>query len=282
MADRIRHYALGAVALPILFLMMSGLAQAIPETFINVNTLSGGSVPGACSLTDAIKAANGSPVAGTTCPAGTGFDVINFSVTGVIVVDSSNLPFAISDPDLTIIGPQLGCTGSGPCGITINGISEATGGIFVAESGTTLTLKNLAIVAGRAPFGGGVYANGTDLEIDNCLFLGNYAQDITTNHGGKGGAIYINSAGTVDIINSTFAINVALTGTSAPTGSVGGAIADMNNSATLKITASTFEGNEAGAGGAYAAMTKPFVKSTIFADSLGKNCETVTPHDLGY
>jgi hypothetical protein len=282
MADRYRRFALGAVALPMLFLMMSGLAQAVVPNFISVTTLSGGSVPGACSLTDAIKAANGSPVAGTTCSPGTGDDFISFAVTGLIVVDSSNLPFAISDPNLTIVGPSLGCTGVGPCGISIDGISEATGGIFVAESGTSLTLSNLAIISGLAPFGGAIYANGNNLEIDHCLFFNNEASDIVTNHGGKGGAIYINSAGTVSIINSTFSGNFAQAGTVAPTGSVGGAIADMNNSATLKITASTFSGNEAGAGGVYAAMAKPFVKSSIFVNSIGNNCETVTPHDLGY
>lgn len=156
------------------------------------------------------------------------------------------------------------------------------GGIFLAGSGTTLTLKNLTLEDGQAPFGGAIFADGTDLEIDDCLFLNNYAQDITTFHGGKGGAIYINSAGTVDIINSTFTGNTAVTGLYAPTGSVGGAIADMNNSATLKITNCTIADNAAGAGGGYAAMVMPAVKGTIFDANTPQNCATVGINDKGY
>jgi hypothetical protein len=282
MAVRNRRFTLAAVALPFLFLVMSGLVQAAPTNFILVTTLSGGSVSGACSLSDAIKAANTKSVpAGSTCAAGTGTDEIVFMVTGTIVLDA---PLNISDADLVISGPPIGCSGTGPCGITIDGDENpaADGGIIFAETSTTLTLQNLAFTQGLAGEGGAVFADGTDLEIDDCLFYANVAEDEIGFHGGKGGAIYINSAGTVDILNSTFADNEAVNGTVAPTGSAGGAIADMNNSATLKITNSTIDGNSAGGGGGYAAMAKPFVKATLLASNTGGNCETVTPHDLGY
>jgi hypothetical protein len=280
MADRSRRFTLAAVALPFLFLVMSGLSRAAE---IIVTTLNGGSVPGQCSLVDAIKAAN-TKIAQNGCSAGSGDDAIFFNVTGTIVVDTADLPLNISDPDLAIIGPNFGCSGSGPCGVTINGNdnAEMTGGIILAGTGTTLSLENLTFQEGLAAEGGAIYADGTDLEIDHCLFVDNDGADEFTLHGSKGGAIYINSAGTVDILNSTFADNVAMAGVDAPKGSVGGAIADMNNSATLKITNSTFDGNEAGAGGAYAAMTKPLVKATIFDANLPQNCETVHVNDQGF
>jgi hypothetical protein len=276
-----RRSTVAALALPFFFLVMSGLAQA---NEIIVTTTSGGSVSGQCSLVDAIAAANmGVPV--HDCAPGSGDDVIFFNVTGTIVVDASDLPLNISDPDLAIIGPNLGCSGPGPCGITINGneaVAPVTGGLILAGPGTTLALQSLTFTEGLASEGGAIYANGTALEIGNCLFLDNQGEDETTLHGSKGGAIYIDSAGTVDIINSTFADNVAMPGVDAPTASFGGAIADMNSSATLKITNSTFDGNQAGTGGAYYSTTSPLVKATIFDANEPQNCATVDVNDQGF
>lgn len=289
MAGSTRRFTSAAIALPFLFLVMSGLARAIPINLITVDTLSGGSVTGHCSLSDAVKAAN-TGVAQNACPAGNGIDdEITFVVTGTIFLDVGNV-LLVSDANLSIVGPSLGCSGSGPCGITISGNSnpETSGGIVLTEppvypvTSTVLTLKNLTFEEGFAVHGGAIYVNGTDLEIDDCLFVNNAAEDFITAHGGKGGAIYINSAGTVDIINSTFYNNGAIAGSVAPTGSVGGAIADMNNSATLKLTNVTIAGNSASAGGGYAAMTSPLVKGTIFDANTPQNCATVGINDQGH
>ena len=284
MADRDRRFTFAAIALPFLFLVMSGLARAIPINMIIVDTLSGGSVMGHCSLSDAVKAAN-SGVMQNACPAGTGVDEITFAVTGTIFLDVGNTPLNISDPLLTIAGPSLGCSGSGPCGITISGdfYPGTHGGIINTNTtNTVLTLQNLSFTQGVAAEGGAIFANGSNLEIDDCLFYDNTAEDEFALHGGKGGAIYINSAGAVDIINSTFSGNLALNGSVAPTGSVGGAIADMNNSATLTITNATIASNSAAAGGGYAAMTKPLVKGTIFDANIPQNCATVGINDQGH
>ncbi|HKN12476.1 MAG TPA: hypothetical protein VJX68_04700 [Candidatus Binatus sp.] len=131
MAGSKRHFTVAAVAIPFLFLAMSGLARAIPVNFINVDTLNGDHVAGHCSLPDAVKAANGLPVAGATCATGTGNDEIDFLVTGVIAVDVADLPLSISDTHLSIVGPGIGCSGVGPCGITISGGNSLTGGIFL-------------------------------------------------------------------------------------------------------------------------------------------------------
>ena len=283
MAGSNRRFTFAAIALPFLFLVMGGSAHAIINT-ITVDTLSGGSVTGHCSLSDAVKAAN-TGVAQNACPAGIGLDQITFAVTGTIFLDITNIPLNISDSLLTIVGPSIGCTGLGPCGITISGdfYPGTHGGIINTNTtNTVLTLQNLSFTQGVAAEGGAIFANGSNLEIDDCLFYGNTAEDEFALHGGKGGAIYINSAGAVDIINSTFSGNLALNGSVAPTGSVGGAIADMNNSATLTITNATIASNSAAAGGGYAAMTKPLVKGTIFDANIPQNCATVGINDQGH
>ncbi len=252
MADRIRSVAIAAIVLPVLFLAMSGFARAAS---IVVNTLDGGteSVPGPCSLTDAVAAAN---AGGTVknCIAGSGANAITFSVTGTI---STAALLDITDTQLTITGPAGG--------ITIDGSSSHE--IVKADTGTTVTLTNLTFAHGSTSGGGGaIDGDGTALEIDNCTFNNNDAGEI-------GGAVEA-SAGTVTITNSTFASNDGtLEG-----GGVG------NAGSLLKITNSTFSGNEAVKGGAlYTFSGTTDVKSTIFAASTGGNCGTsAVTNDEGY
>ena len=91
MAGSSKRFTFAAVLLPFLFLVTSGSALAIPPNVITVNTLFGGSViavPGPCSLTDAVAAAN----LGTTvqnCVAEPGPNEIVFSVTGTIVLGAT-------------------------------------------------------------------------------------------------------------------------------------------------------------------------------------------------
>lgn len=140
MADRIRSVAIAAIVLPVLFLAMSGFARAAS---IVVNTLDGGteSVPGPCSLTDAVAAAN---AGGTVknCIAGSGANAITFSVTGTI---STAALLDITDTQLTITGPAGG--------ITIDGSSSHE--IVKADTGTTVTLTNLTFAHGSTSGGGG-------------------------------------------------------------------------------------------------------------------------------
>jgi hypothetical protein len=262
MADRNRWFTGAAIALPFLFLVMSGLARA---NEIVVTTTSGESVSGQCSLVDAITAANeGSQVNG--CAPGSGDDLIFFDVTGTITVDPFDLPLKISDPDLAIIGPNLGCSGAGPCGVTISGGLTGVvpaGGIILPEPGTTLELDTLTFEDGNSEFGGAIFADGTDLEISNCLFLNNQ----TTPQASVlsvGGAIDAH-AGTVEITNSTFYGN-----TTFPLGSIdteGGAIF-VDTGATLKLTNSTFEDNVSETGSAIFNQGTADLKGNIFADNL--------------
>src|ERR1700722_17579916 len=113
MAGSTRRLTLAAIALPILFVMMSGLAQA-KDIFVNTTD---GESPAAplCSLPDAITAHN-IQTAVNGCPAGTVNDTIFIDVTGTILIDE---PLEIAQGTLFIQGPIFGCSGLGPCGITI-------------------------------------------------------------------------------------------------------------------------------------------------------------------
>jgi Right handed beta helix region len=279
MAARIRRYTL-AVALPLLFLAMSGLARAAT---ITVDTTSAGHVAGECTLEDAVKSANNQAApSGSSCTAGSSNnDTIDFSVTGTISIAAT---LNITDTQLAIMGF------AGSPGITISG-GNATQ--IVTVGATNLTLENLTLADGfvAAPptaFGGAIYEDLTNLEIENCTFIDNTAGGAAG--AGAGGAIFMNS-GTVTIINSTFANNTAQSGpTGMPEPGDGGAI--FNDTGTLTTTNTTFSGNDAGAG-AVISMLSVFMhpaitslRSTLLANSKGGggNCDTSfgTVTDDGY
>ena len=239
MAVRKRRFTLAVVALPVLFLAMAGLARA---NTILVNTLDGGSetVPGPCSLTDAVAAANAGGTV-NNCVAGSGANTITFSVTGTINL-GGQLEITTSSP-LAINGPSVG-------GITLSAL--ITNGIVAGNLGTTFTLTNLTLINS----GGAVFTKGISLTIENCTFFNNQAND--------GGAVFASNA-TVTITNSTFVDNVATTD--------GGAIETFQD-ATMLLTNDTFVGNEAMEGGALYtnSLGTTDVKGSIFADSTGNNC----------
>ena len=275
MADRNRRFKVVAIALPLLFLVMSGLARA---NDIFVNTTDGES-PAAplCSLPDAITAHNlHSTVNG--CGPASGNDRIFFDVTGTIFIDE---PLEIMSGTLSINGPIFGCTGPGPCGITIDG--ESTVQIIQADVSTHVYLEALTLQHGLgitlAPNtgGGAIAAHGASLTINDCLFVHNQAIGSSPATGGEGGAIYAGiTTGTIVIVNSTFANNTAVHGTGLP--SFGGAIS--NDTANLKITNCTFSGNSADDAGGIDFDGPTSLKNTILGNNTGGNCSG-TPTDKG-
>jgi hypothetical protein len=279
MAGSNRRFAFAAILLPLLFLTMSGLARA---NDIFVNTTDGES-PAAplCSLPDAITAHNLQTIV-NGCAAGNGLDVIFIEVTGTILIDE---PLEITNGIVTIQGPLFGCSGAGPCGITING--EDTVEIVEADAGTSVFLFNLTLADGSANTftgGGAVSANGTLLQVFDSTFLNNTAHGPDATDGGRGGAISQLSNGEVDITNSTFVGNTAVPGTTSGD-SFGGAIYSTASSSTtrLTVTNSTFSGNSASKGGVYHTMNNhPMLKGDILANSTGKNCGALKPIDNGF
>ena len=279
MAGSNRRYTVAAIVLPFLLLAISGLSRA---NDIFVNTTDGDSDPAPlCTLADAVAAHN-SETAVNGCAAGNGLDTIFFAVTGTITIDE---PLEITNGILQIAGPTFGCSGAGPCGITISGGGSSQ--IVVADADTLVGLFFLTLRNGFANtfFGGGaISANGTFLEVDDCLLLNNTAEGPDAFDGGRGGALSQVSNGEVEIINSTFVGNSAVPGTSSGDG-LGGAIYSTASSTTLlTVTNSTFSGNSATKGAVYHTMANhPELKGDILANSSGsKNCGALTPVDNGF
>ena len=274
MAGSNQRVTLAAVLLPLLFLAMTGLARA---NDIVVNTISGESEAAPlCSLPDAITAHN---IHGTMngCGPGSASDTIFFAVTGTISIDE---PLQITSGTVEIDGPPFGCSGAGPCGITIDG--GGTVQLIQAESLTTVILNALTLADGLGitavpdTGGGAIFAIGSALEINDCLFVNNKAQGSDSTIGGEGGAIYAGITGQLIVVNSTFANNTAVHGTSIA--SEGGAIyAEFDN---LKITNSTISGNSADDTGGVDFSGPTRLKNTILANNTGGNCSG-HPTDLG-
>lgn len=272
MAAREWRFPVGAIALSLFFLAISGLARATNYT---VDTVADTSGAGDCSLRDAINAANGSPTAGSTCTtAGTGSDTIGFSVTGTIAL-ASTLP-TITDTGLTITGP------TGSPGVTIDGGSSLQ---VMAVSGTA-TLQILTVAHGSSAGAGGGILNSGTLTITNCTFSSNSAATlgggidnagatltvtnstfVSNSASADGGAIFNDSDGTLTVTNSTFSDNSSV--------DFGGGIFNGHN-AILKITNSTFSGNSTSAsngGGVENFLGSASLKGTILAaESSGGNC----------
>jgi hypothetical protein len=179
------------------------------------------------------------------CLAGSAPDTIQFSVTGTIAL-ASTLPTVTGS--LTITGPT-----AAP-GITIDGggLSRMT----QVASAATLKLQFLTVANGFVSDfvaqGGAIFINSTGtLTVTNCTFLGNRSIGVPGTEQGTqafGGAVYNN--GTLIVTNSTFSGNVAQgdSGLSdSVTDSEGGAI---ENDGTLTVANSTFSGNRAELDGA--------------------------------
>ena len=205
--------------------------SAAPGPIVTVDTLideaDGSCADGDCSLRDAIATASSG-------------DIINFSISGTIVLSSTPhfLGELVLDRDLTI-------TGTMP--ITVSG-NNATR-VFNALAGN-ITLDSLHIISGAvtssdcgvAPTlcGSGIIlqSNSVSITVANSILSGNTAQ--------FGGAIY-NSGGTLTLMNSTLISNSALSNAGGGIYNLGGTV-ELNNSTLLDNSAqfgggiSTFQG----------------------------------------
>ena len=300
MADRRRHFALGGFALSVLLLLSAWSAQAATLFVTNIHDT------GAGSLRSEILAASSG-------------DVINFNVSGTIMLGSS----------LPTIGKNLTIDGSGQS-ITVDGANSFE--IFSVNSVGTLNLKFLTLAHGSAtnttPGGtgeGGAIFNFGTLNVTNCTFLDNNAiggfgteiggggvggaianlgGTLTVSNStfsgnqatggasagkggnGQGGAIFTDSADAMSITNSTFSGNQAV-GAAGDGQGAGGAIFNAGTLSMLTVTNSTFSGNEATGGVPIAgAIANTFgtvsLKSTILADGSPHNCGGGSITDAGY
>ncbi|CAN5411665.1 hypothetical protein BH11PLA2_BH11PLA2_41560 [soil metagenome] len=121
-------------------------------------------------------------------------DVISLTgVSGTITLGGTEL--AIGKP-ATITGPGatlLAISGNNSCRI-INASS--------AGSGSTITVTNVTLTSGSASRGGAVLVGDQSLSLTNCILISNLASD-------RGGAIAIDTGGTLNLTRSTLSGNTA-------------------------------------------------------------------------
>lgn len=229
-----------------------GFASPATAGTITVNNLSGGSVVGQCTLRDAVQAANTDAVV-NGCAAGSGTDIINFSVNGTITLANEiNIT-----SDLTVNGPGLSSLTISPgagtnrvfhisgsptvtiSGVTIQRSSGQTSGNggAIYNYGGTLTIQNSTLTGNQTAFpavGGAIASAYGTVTINNSTLSNNTSSD-------RGGAIYM-YYGAVNITN-----NSTLTGNTAGASESGGGV--FIHGGTLTIANSTLSGNMAGSGG---------------------------------
>lgn len=232
---------------------------------IVVNTLADGSVAGACTLRDAVTAAN-TDAAVNACAAGSGADTITFNLSGTITLGST-LPAIVSP--ITVNGGNSITITAG------NTVQE----MVLVNIGATLQLQNLTMsnspnwaignmgtltidnstISGNGETQGSAINNQGTLTVSASTFANNTAT--TSDTGGVGAAIYNN--GTVSISNSTFSNNRA--------DDLGGAVF---NGQQATIVNSTFSNNAAAQGGGIANYPGATLNlgNTILANNSGADC----------
>ena len=235
--------------------MLASLATTIAHaTTITVNSVADPN-PGTtlCVLRDAITSAN-TEAAVNGCPAGSGTDTINFSVSGTIDLGSTL-------PTITNTSPSsLTIDGTGQS-ITIGGQEQYQ--VMAVATAATLNIANLTIVDGSNDGNGGGINNSGTLTVTDSTFADNFSNF------GDGGGIY--NTGTLTVTDSTVADNSA--------GGGGG----VYNTGTLTVTHSTFAYNSTiGGGGINNTGGSVTLKATMLAGQVsGGNCSG-TVGDGGY
>jgi CSLREA domain-containing protein len=219
-----------------------------------------------------------------------GDDIINFSITGTITLDSQNNTVPASLP--TILNANATASGGGGTvgTLTINGpgsssliISGLDGGnnnrnfnIFNIASGGNLTISGVTVSGAKTTGFGGAFKNSGILNISTSVISGNTSTS-------DGGAVGNYGGGTLNIANSTLSDNSASQGGAVANGGTttisnstlssnrsaarGGAIVNNGN---FTVTNSTISGNSSlfsGGGIENNSGTLSLSNSTIFANS---------------
>ena len=244
----------------------------------------------ACTLSDAIRAANSDAAVGG-CPAGdAGLDTLVLPVRSIF---SLNLPEGGAYNGLPVFTSEIVIQGNGstirrdpaaPTAFRIvavangskltlqsttisgGGVEYSEGGGIHVDGGGTLALVESTVSGNGANYGAGIYNSGT-VTLTRSTLSGNGASDF-------GGGLY--NAGTATLTNSTVSGNGAFYG--------GG----LHNKGSVTLTHSTVSGNNATHGGGLTNLngTTTLSKSLIAGNGAGSGREvkqlggTITASDL--
>ncbi len=233
-----------------------GFSRSAQAATITVNTTADEYNTGpACSLREAIRAANTDAAFGG-CPAGSGADMIAFSVNGTFLITINPGPDengdAAGDFDLLT---DITIQGNGAANTIVDGGSAdrvfdiaPTGGPALTVVLSGLTIQNGKAFSSNFNVGGGIYiGNNATVTINNSTLANNQSQANT------GGAI--ENRGTLTLSSVTLQNNAAF--------GLGGAVYSPG---TLTANNSTFSGNRAESGGALYINT-PSTRNVIITGS---------------
>jgi CSLREA domain-containing protein len=227
-------------------------AASIVVNSVADNSLGNLAANGTCDLREAIEAANTDAPVGE-CAAGNGADVITFTVTGTIVLNSTAGQLNITD-DLTITGPgatQLAISGNNLTRVLRIGFEQS------------LTMSGLTIQNGWVP-NDAINTSGAGIHVQGSLT----AHDIVVKDNQSGGddcggcsagGIHV-QGGPLVLSNSTISGNVA-----GGSSSGGGISQDPNT--TMTLTNVTISSNRTGltgnGGGVYVTGDAQFNNVTV-------------------
>ncbi len=199
------------------------MAPLAPLAVISVDTTDDedDTNPANCSLREAIVAANSDTAFGG-CIAGSGDDIINFTVTGTIILTSA----------LPTLSTSMRLEGPGASQLTVSGDNSVRVFRVALLSPGTVSFAGLTVADGDATMdvGGGIYNDGNaTVNVNDSVITNNFAV--------LGGGLANSGVGTFTVTNSTLSDNTANT--------AGGAL----NLGTLNLINSTLSNNFAGGGG---------------------------------
>ena len=186
-----------------------------------------------CTLREAINAANSYSGAATITFASAVFSTSQtINLTGVLPTITNTI---------TITGP-------GQSLLTVDGNNANR--VFVADTGSDLTLEGLTIAHGNATGpGGGIDVIQGPLTVSNSTLISNTAST-------RGGGIYFNGGGTLTVTNTTFLSNTSESG-----GGIG------VRSGTASLTDCIFSDNTATYGGGIYNLSTTTVTSNTFSNN---------------
>ncbi|MEM8943643.1 MAG: choice-of-anchor Q domain-containing protein [Planctomycetota bacterium] len=231
------------------------------------NTLADGMV----TLREAIQAAETDLPVGDAL-AGNGPDTIMFAPDLSGTINLSTVGDSSSGDSAFSISTQITIDGSnGGTGIALDAGGNKRH--FLVSGTGNLTLDTLTLERGAAESGGAINNAGT-LSISSSTLFNNSAG---VTFSGQGGAIY-NDDGSIDVDNSTFSGNTAVTQPGNVGASAGGSIYNSNGDFRAKST--TFTGSTANRGGALfthvfgqGQVRTVLLENSILANSSGDDLE---------
>ena len=204
-------------------------------------------------------------------------------ITGSVQITNNTAGASGSAISMSHEGASLKIIGTSAysCRLTDNTNTESGGAIFLSGSSAwtddqrqTVTIRNTEISRNSGHHGAGLHVShgGKAVVVENCLFDANHASAVTdTKDGSAAGAIFVRE-GTVDITDSIFRNNTAI--------SNGGAVYTYKDD--LNITDCVFENNSCALrGGAVFGYIAPNVTITR-CDFTGNRCtDTVNNNGTG-